>query len=59
MYDTMYDEQSGTFDESPSNEFMMDSSDGGKVQGIERYSPNKQREQALIDACYNAGLQRG
>ena len=44
------------FDESPSNEFMMDSSDGGKVQGIERYSPNKQREQALIDACYNAGL---
>jgi predicted chitinase len=40
-----------TFDES-----MMDSSSGGKVQGIQRYSPNRQREQSLIDACYNAGL---
>merc|ERR1711907_669048 len=50
------DEQSSSFDESPSFEFIMDSSDSGKVQGIERYSPNKQREQALIDACYNAGL---
>lgn len=44
-------DKKGTFDES-----MMDSSSGGKVQGIQRYSPNKQREQSLIDACYNAGL---
>ena len=29
--------------------FAFDSSNG-KVQGIQRYSPNKQREQALIDA---------
>ena len=35
--------------------FAFDSSNG-KVQGIQRYSPNKQREQALIDACYSAGL---
>ena len=52
--------QGGAQDEDGSNNAETkdadDAQDSGKVQGIETNNPSKEREQFLIDACFEAGL---
>ena len=52
--------QGGAQDEDDSNNAETkdadDAQDSGKVQGIETNNPSKEREQFLIDACFEAGL---